>query len=133
MSTASLRRQIERLERLKRQSEKEGLAKPARATRSGFRAGCRVSTLKYQLSRCEGERMIKAANKRRLEKLRTGVPDNSWRYVVFFMSANDKAAAAELARLRAAGVRENEIAIVRWLDNSDPGEDRAIWEGARSK
>jgi hypothetical protein len=77
--------------------------------------------------------MVKQINKKRLERLRSGTPDTSWRHVVFFECASDPAAAAKLTRLRAEGVPETEIQIVRWLDSYDPEEDRAAWEAAQSR
>jgi hypothetical protein len=76
--------------------------------------------------------VVKQTNRRRLEKLQAGTV-SAPEHVVFFTCAGDKAAAADLARLRAEGVPETEIQIVRWLDSYDPEEDRAIWEAAQER
>jgi hypothetical protein len=75
--------------------------------------------------------MVRQTNRRRLEKLQAGTVSGPKQHVVFFEHAGDKAATAELARLRSEGVPDDDILIIRWLDSYEPEEDRAIWEAAQ--
>jgi hypothetical protein len=61
--------------------------------------------------------MVKMSNKRRLEKIRASKPSDA-QHVVFLMGFADEAELRNLARLKAAGVPESDILIVRWLDEA---------------